>query len=382
MPKHAPDVCAPAPRRAARAADECGMQYRAAAKFAASWECNLLVVAADHLVLCQARALFRALLTGATPPAAAAGARPASRDAPLARPHPVLPTPPGCPPTQPNSTQPHPHPPPPLQDKKLQLYDFTGAKQREWCLDAVIRYIKARARARAGVCAAAGAACKLISCARQARYADVHARHPPSRQVVGGPPRREALLVGLKNGQARGGGACCCPADARCGLLHALPLGGAAAAHTTLHLRTATLTLTPCIPSHPSNPQVVKVFIDNPFPIPLIAHSCGVRCLDASPDRRRLALVDEQSKVVVYDLETKVGGGLTHVACFALGRASARTMCPLFRISGLLGGLPNTHTQHTHALRPRRPPLRRRAPTAWRGTPTAATCCATRGAAA
>lgn len=54
--------------------------------------------------------------------------------------------------------------------------------------------------------------------------------------------------------------------------------------------------------------QIVKVFIDNPFPIPLIAHGCGVRCLDVSPGRGQLALVDEQSKVVVYDLESKVSG--------------------------------------------------------------------------
>ena len=52
--------------------------------------------------------------------------------------------------------------------------------------------------------------------------------------------------------------------------------------------------------------QVVKVFVDNPFPIPLIQHACGVRCLDVSPTRSHLALVDEASKVVVYDIESKV----------------------------------------------------------------------------
>ncbi|KAI8463130.1 MAG: intraflagellar transport protein [Monoraphidium minutum] len=123
--------------------DDTGMQYKAAAKISASWECNLLVVASAHLVLCH--------------------------------------------------------------DKQLQLYDFEGVKQREWSLDA----------------------------------------------VAGGPAKREALVVGLKNG------------------------------------------------------QVVKVFVDNPFPIPLVHHPSGVRCLDVSPARDRLALVDEASKVVVYDLDTK-----------------------------------------------------------------------------
>ncbi|KIZ06021.1 hypothetical protein MNEG_1945 [Monoraphidium neglectum] len=138
-----------APAEAGVAVDDNDMQYRACAKINASWDCNLLVVASAHLVLCQ--------------------------------------------------------------DKQLQLYNFDGVKEREWSLDAVIRYIK----------------------------------------VAGGPPKREALVVGLKNG------------------------------------------------------QVVKVFVDNPFPIPLVHHSCGVRCLDVCPARTRLALVDEAGKVVVYDLETK-----------------------------------------------------------------------------
>lgn len=48
--------------------------------------------------------------------------------------------------------------------------------------------------------------------------------------------------------------------------------------------------------------------MDNPFPLPLIHHSCGVRCLDVSPSRTRLALVDENAKVVVYNMDTKVRG--------------------------------------------------------------------------
>ena len=46
-------------------------------------------------------------------------------------------------------------------EKKLQLYGFTGAREREWALDSVIRYLK----------------------------------------VTGGPPGREGLAVGLEDGQ-------------------------------------------------------------------------------------------------------------------------------------------------------------------------------------
>jgi intraflagellar transport protein 122 len=74
------------------------------------------------------------------------------------------------------------------QEKKLQLYNFKGEKEREWVLESLIRYIK----------------------------------------VVGGPQNREGLLVGLKNG------------------------------------------------------LVLKLFIDNPFPIHLIKQKTSVRCLDLS----------------------------------------------------------------------------------------------------
>ncbi len=75
-----------------------GMNYRVKSRIDSSLECNLLVVTSRNVVLCL--------------------------------------------------------------DKKLALYDFNGVKEREWTLEAVIRYIK----------------------------------------VVGGPAGREGLLVGLKNG--------------------------------------------------------------------------------------------------------------------------------------------------------------------------------------
>jgi len=97
------------------------------------------------------------------------------------------------------------------QEKKLQLYSFTGILEREWLLDSLVRYIK----------------------------------------VVGGAPLREGLLVGLKNG------------------------------------------------------HVMKVFIDNPFPITLIKQETAVRCLDLSSNRKKLAVVDETANLLVYNLETK-----------------------------------------------------------------------------
>jgi len=96
-------------------------------------------------------------------------------------------------------------------ERKLQLLNFKGDKEREWVLDAVIRYIK----------------------------------------VVGGPPRKEGLLVGLKNG------------------------------------------------------QVLKIYVDNLFPIPVVTHERAIRCLDLSASRRHLALVDHNANVVVYDMHTQ-----------------------------------------------------------------------------
>ena len=96
-------------------------------------------------------------------------------------------------------------------DKKLQLMNFQGKKEREWVLDSSIRYIK----------------------------------------VIGGPPGKEGLLVGLKNG------------------------------------------------------TVLKIFVDNPFPIKLIKQTTAIRCLDLNCDRTKLAVVDENADCLVYDVATK-----------------------------------------------------------------------------
>ena len=61
--------------------------------------------------------------------------------------------------------------------------------------------------------------------------------HHLSLQVVGGPVHREGLLVGLKSG------------------------------------------------------MILKIFVDNAFPIQLVKHTCSVRCLDLSASRNKLAVV-------------------------------------------------------------------------------------------
>lgn len=122
------------------------MHYRVKEKIAKKFECSLLVVCAQHLVLCQ--------------------------------------------------------------EKKLQSLDFTGVLQREWIMDSFIRYIK----------------------------------------VTGGPPGREGLLLGLKNG------------------------------------------------------QVWRIFLDNPLPILVTTVLSSVRCLDLNSTRNKLAIVDDAGRLIVRDL--------------------------------------------------------------------------------
>ena len=51
---------------------------------------------------------------------------------------------------------------------------------------------------------------------------------------------------------------------------------------------------------------VVKLFIDNPFSLPLVKHTASIRSLDLSMERDRLAVVDEHSAVAVYEVDTGV----------------------------------------------------------------------------
>ncbi|NXI71136.1 IF122 protein, partial [Anseranas semipalmata] len=129
--------------------DSSDMYYRVKEKIVKKFECNLLVVCSEHIILCQ--------------------------------------------------------------EKRLQCLSFSGIKEREWLMESLIRYIK----------------------------------------VIGGPPGREGLLVGLKNG------------------------------------------------------QILKIFVDNVFAIVLLKQSTAVRCLDMSASRNKLAVVDENDTCLVYDIHTK-----------------------------------------------------------------------------
>ncbi|CAI4224555.1 unnamed protein product [Auanema sp. JU1783] len=95
-------------------------------------------------------------------------------------------------------------------EQRLQCYDHRGLKQREWIMESLIKYIR----------------------------------------VIGGPPGRETLLVGLREG------------------------------------------------------QVCKIFVDNPFPVTLLRLQHAIKCLDTSLSRHLLAVVDETGVCTVYNTST------------------------------------------------------------------------------
>ncbi|GAA30881.2 intraflagellar transport protein 122 homolog [Clonorchis sinensis] len=93
----------------------------------------------------------------------------------------------------------------------LTSMNFQGIREREWVLDGAVRYIR----------------------------------------IVGGPPTRETLLVGLKNGQA------------------------------------------------------MKVILDNTFPVQLVKLLGGIRCADISRNRDKLGVIDDNNTLSVFCLRTK-----------------------------------------------------------------------------
>lgn len=97
------------------------------------------------------------------------------------------------------------------KDQKLSLINFEGESLREWVLESYVRYMK----------------------------------------VLGGYPKREALLLGLRNG------------------------------------------------------DVLKLFIDNTFPMLLVKQNVPVRSMDINQKKTKVAVVDDNSTLSVYDLTTR-----------------------------------------------------------------------------
>jgi len=51
--------------------------------------------------------------------------------------------------------------------------------------------------------------------------------------------------------------------------------------------------------------QVLQIFVDNPFPIEMLKISSPIRCLDLSMSRTKLAIINDNSTCLVYDLASK-----------------------------------------------------------------------------
>ncbi|KAK0080536.1 hypothetical protein PV325_013799 [Microctonus aethiopoides] len=119
-------------------------------------------------------------------------------------------------------------------EKRLQSLSFSEIIEREWLLDSAITYIK----------------------------------------VVGGPPGKECLIVGLKSG------------------------------------------------------QVMKIYLDNPFPANLAKVDGPVRCLDISSLKEKLAVVSENGILTVFNLytDTKVDE-FYDVTSVSFNRAFEDMMC-------------------------------------------------------
>ena len=70
-------------------------------------------------------------------------------------------------------------------------------------------------------------------------------------KVVSGPPKRESLLVGLANG------------------------------------------------------VVLRIFIDNAFPIPIVNQMTSIELVDISADKTKIVLIDEHQSMFVYDIKSQ-----------------------------------------------------------------------------
>jgi intraflagellar transport protein 122 len=51
--------------------------------------------------------------------------------------------------------------------------------------------------------------------------------------------------------------------------------------------------------------SVLKIFVDNGFPIPLIKQTTPILLVDISADRQKLAVIDDFKSLYVYDVKTQ-----------------------------------------------------------------------------
>ncbi len=134
--------------------------------------------------------------------------------------------------------------------------------------------------------------------------------------------------------------------------------------------------------------QILKIFLDNPFPILLLKQNTSVRCLDMSSSRLKLAVVDEHNTCLVYDVNSKE---LLFQVRISQARRKGHCGCnpfPELAMSGyvdeerpfLKKKLPSKSMPHQMAFQ-RCFRCRSRTRTAWRGTRVTRTCYASAGAA-
>lgn len=54
-----------------------------------------------------------------------------------------------------------------------------------------------------------------------------------------------------------------------------------------------------------SNGVVVRIFIDNAFPIPIIKQTTSIKSVDMSADKKKIVVIDDFESMFVYDVLSK-----------------------------------------------------------------------------
>ena len=53
-----------------------------------------------------------------------------------------------------------------------------------------------------------------------------------------------------------------------------------------------------------ANGSVLKIFVDNGFPIPIVKQATPIKIVDLSADKQKLAVVDDHNSLFVYDIKS------------------------------------------------------------------------------